>query len=189
PASALVWEVDAPSEHGTGASLDAYPAVPPSSCSSTPCSISPIWTAPIGTAAKFTIPATDKGHVYVGTRDGVLYGFGSPDSAPLTGMPLSFGKVAVHGKAKTLTATLTATAAVKVNGASTVSPSGRHPFSAGAPRVNGTAASWPVSLSPGDKLAVPVTFAPPGPGGFTGALQLATPGAANFPAVSVSLTG
>lgn len=191
PASAVVWEVDAPSGSGAGASLDAYPAVPPSSCSGTPCSISPIWTAPIGTAAKFTIPVTDSGRVYVGTRDGVVYGFGSPDAAPLTGSPVSFGKVTASsagGAGKTLTATLTAAAAVTVTGASVVTAASGHPFQAGTPTVNGTPANWPVSLSHGDKLRVPVTFAPAGPGGVTGSLQLATD-AANFPAVSVSLSG
>ncbi|MGH3400703.1 MAG: choice-of-anchor D domain-containing protein, partial [Streptosporangiaceae bacterium] len=181
PASAVVWEVNAPSESGAGASLDAYPGVPPASCA-TPCSVSPIWAAPIGTAAKFTIPATDAGRVYVGTRDGVLYGFGSPDAAPLAAKPVSFGSVAA-GKSGQATATLTATAAVTVSGASAASP-----FRAGPPAVNGVAAAWPVSLSIGDKLSVPVTFRPGGPGGVTGDLQLAT-GAANFPTVSVSLTG
>src|SRR5262249_26308283 len=159
-----VWEVDAPSGSGASASLDAYPAVPPSSCK-TPCSISPIWTAPIGTAAKFTIPATDSGRVYVGTRDGVVYGFGSPHNAPLTASPVSFGRVAAGGAGKPLTATLTAAASVTVTGASVVTAASGHPFQAGAPTVNGTPASFPVSLGSGDKLRVPVTFAPAGPGG------------------------
>ena len=57
-----------------------------SACSSSaPCSLSPIWTAPIGTAAKFSIPATSGGRVYVGTRDGHVYGFGAPPpAAPVT---------------------------------------------------------------------------------------------------------
>ncbi|HEX3492660.1 MAG TPA: choice-of-anchor D domain-containing protein [Streptosporangiaceae bacterium] len=181
PASAVVWEVNAPSESGASASLDAYPAVPPASCA-TPCSVSPIWAAPIGTSAKFTIPATNAGRVYVGTRDGVLYGFGSPDAAPLAGSPLSFGSVAT-GKSATATGTFTATAAVTASGASAASP-----FKAGSPSVNGTATSWPVSLSIGDTLTVPVTFKPARPGGVTGDLQLAT-SAANFPTVTVSLTG
>ena len=34
--------------------------------------------APIGTATKFSVPATDKGRVYVGNRTAVVYGFGRP---------------------------------------------------------------------------------------------------------------
>ena len=182
PASAVVWEVNAPSGTGAGASLDAYPAVPPASCA-TPCSVSPIWAGPIGTAAKFTIPATNADRVYVGTRDGVLYGFGSPDASPLTASPVNFRSVAV-GQTGRATVTLTAAAGVTVSGAS----AGGAPFQAGTPGVNGAAAAWPVSLSPGDKLTVPVTFRPGGPGGATGDLTLTT-NSVNFPTVSVSLTG
>ncbi|WP_371917019.1 PQQ-binding-like beta-propeller repeat protein [Streptomyces sp. IMTB 2501] len=43
---------------------------------------------PIGTAAKFVVPATDGGRVYVGTRDGHLVAFGTAGAtgaAPPTG--------------------------------------------------------------------------------------------------------
>jgi hypothetical protein len=186
PASAVVWEVNAPDNKGAGATLDAFDASPGTGCSATaPCTMSPIWSAPIGTAAKFTVPATDSGRVYVGTRDGNLFGFGSPDASPLTASPVDFGPDAT-GKAVTDTVTMTATTSVTVTGDS-IQPGGR-PFAAGPPTVNGVAATFPVSLSTGDQLQVPVTFTPVKPGGMTAALQLATD-AVNFPAISVSLTG
>ena len=42
-----------------------------------PCHLSPIWSAPIGTAAQFTIPATNAGRVFVGTSDGHVLAFGT----------------------------------------------------------------------------------------------------------------
>ncbi|HEX9032788.1 MAG TPA: PQQ-binding-like beta-propeller repeat protein, partial [Streptosporangiaceae bacterium] len=80
PSSAVVWEVytSAPGAAGT---LEAYQAVPASSCTAAaPCTLRELWSAPIGTASKFTIPATDSGRVYVGTGDGHVLGFGSPDA-------------------------------------------------------------------------------------------------------------
>ena len=78
-ASAVVWVVGAAGGNGARGTLEAFDAVPPAGCSTTkPCTISPIWSAPIGTASKFAIPATDAGRVYVGTRDGTVLGFGSP---------------------------------------------------------------------------------------------------------------
>ena len=106
PASAVIWEVD--STGGQGA-LQAFTAAPTSTCtSSAPCTMARIWSAPIGKASKFTVPATDGGRVYVGTRDGNVFGFGSPDMVPLTGSPANFGTVAVGGKAKTQIVTMRA---------------------------------------------------------------------------------
>jgi len=77
PSSAIVWEVGASDSSGAGGTLSAYRAVPPSTCTAAaPCTLTPLWSAPIGTASKFTVPATDDGRVYVGTRDGHLLGFG-----------------------------------------------------------------------------------------------------------------
>ena len=77
PSSAIVWEVGASDSSGAGGTLYAYRAVPPSTCiAAAPCTLTPLWSAPIGTASKFTVPATDDGRVYGGTRDGHLLGFG-----------------------------------------------------------------------------------------------------------------
>lgn len=70
--SAVVWEVSFSGQ------LEAFPAIPPAGCTvAAPCHLSPIWSAPIGKASKFTIPATDSGRVYIGTSDGHLLGFGT----------------------------------------------------------------------------------------------------------------
>ena len=185
PASAVVWEVAAA---GAASSIDAFDAVPPSGCSgAAPCQMTPIWSAPIGTAEKFTIPATADGRVYVGTSTGNVVAFGSPDGAPLAGSPVSFGHVRV-GKARAVTATLTAAGAVTVTGLSAAEPHGSVPFKVQSASTGGHPATFPVALSAGAKLAVRLRFSPSVPGGVTGALELATK-AANFPRVSVSLTG
>ena len=187
PASAVVWEVFSSNATGAGGSLQAFPGVPSANCAQ-PCTISPIWSAPIGTAAKFTVPATDNGRVYVGTRDGTLFGFGSPDAAPLGGSAVNFGKLPV-GRSRTATATLTVTNAVTVRSIGTPGAPRRKPFRTGTIKVNGSpVTSFPLSLSPGNKITVPITFVPAHAGGVTSALHVATT-AANFPSVSVSLTG
>ena len=184
PASAVVWAVYTSGGSGTGATLQAFPAVPASSCTATAqCTISPIWTAPIGTASKFTAPATDGGRVYVGTRDGSVFGFGSPDAAPLTAAPVDFGRVSVGGRAGSATVTLTAASQVTVKGVTVPAP-----FKTGTARVNGAVVKFPSTLNPGATLAVPVTFTPGHAGSVTSALRVAT-NSANFPSVNVGLTG
>ncbi len=39
-----------------------------------------LWKAPIGTASKFSRPDASNGHIYVGNREGDIYGFGHPES-------------------------------------------------------------------------------------------------------------
>ena len=191
--SAVVWVVGAAGGNGARGTLEAFDAVPPAGCSSTqPCTLSPIWSAPIGTASKFAIPATDAGRVYVGTRDGTVVGFGSPSKAPLTASPVSFGHVSVGGTAGRATVTARATAAVTVTGVTASSTSTPDPFSTGnVTRTHGgvtTPVTFPVSLAAGDTLHVPVTMTPRQPGGLSGFLGFAT-NSANFPTVSVPLTG
>ncbi|HTX81903.1 MAG TPA: PQQ-binding-like beta-propeller repeat protein [Streptosporangiaceae bacterium] len=62
--SALVWEVHAGGVTGGGGSLDAFYAMPTSSGV-----LREIWSAPIGNAAQFSVPATSDGRVYVGARN------------------------------------------------------------------------------------------------------------------------
>ncbi|HEY2316634.1 MAG TPA: choice-of-anchor D domain-containing protein [Streptosporangiaceae bacterium] len=186
PASAVVWEVYSAGGGGATGTLDAFAAVPPSGCA-TPCSMAPIWSAPIGTAAKFTIPVTDSGRVYVGTRGGNVLAFGSPAAAPLTAAPVSFGYVPV-GRARTLPVTLTAAGPVTVIGVSAAQPAGSAPFTVTSVAVDGQAAKFPVALGAGSKLTARLSYRPAEPGGVTGAVQVATQ-AANFPLISVSLTG
>ena len=71
--SAIVWEVHAADKSGAGGALDAFSAVPgPDGV------LQRIWSATIGYASEFSVPATDAGQVYVGTRnDGASNGRGT----------------------------------------------------------------------------------------------------------------
>jgi hypothetical protein len=185
-ASAVVWEVYSSGRSGADGFLDAFAAEPPKGCV-VPCQMAPIWSAPIGTAAKFTIPATSDGRVYVGTRDGNIIAFGSPDKAPLEASPVNFGPVAV-GKSRTVLVVITASHRVRVQRISAVEPSGSASFKVRSVTRHERAVRFPVMLAAGSKLRVRVSFKPTQPGGVTGALQLTT-NATAFPVLSFSLTG
>ncbi|GHI10443.1 hypothetical protein AQI88_30765 [Streptomyces cellostaticus] len=69
--SALIWVVwSGTSPGGVGGELRVYDAVPVNGTMHLRRSF------PIGTASKFMVPATDRGRVYVATRDGHLVAFG-----------------------------------------------------------------------------------------------------------------
>jgi Abnormal spindle-like microcephaly-assoc'd, ASPM-SPD-2-Hydin/PQQ-like domain/Bacterial lectin len=75
--SAIVWEVQSEDEDGTGGTLDAFSAMPTSAGV-----LKEIWSAPIGDAAQFTVPATSDGGVYVGARnDGSAAASGTNDAS------------------------------------------------------------------------------------------------------------
>ena len=187
PASALVWAVSSSGSSGAKGMLQAFDAVP-AACPA-PCTMSPVWSSPMFTASKFSIPATDSGRVYVGTRDGHVLGFGSPDASPVSGAaPTDFGPSPV-GTGVTQDVVLTATSAVTLSNPALSSTAASDPFTMGTLLLNGTPLTGPIPpLNPGDKLTVPVTFTPTVPGGVTGSLSLASD-APNFPAISVSLSG
>jgi PQQ-like domain/Abnormal spindle-like microcephaly-assoc'd, ASPM-SPD-2-Hydin len=71
PASAVVWVVN---RAGASSALEAFSAIPRGG------RLTPLRSIPIGTAIKFTVPATNAGRVYVGT-DGKVFGFGDPRPA------------------------------------------------------------------------------------------------------------
>ncbi|MEZ0095182.1 PQQ-binding-like beta-propeller repeat protein [Streptacidiphilus sp. EB129] len=69
--SALVWSIWSGSgADGQGAELRVYNAVPVNG------SMQLLRSFPIVTATRFSVPATDSGRVYVGTKDGHLIAFG-----------------------------------------------------------------------------------------------------------------
>jgi PQQ-like domain len=185
-ASAVVWEVSSAGSNGADGTLDAFAAEPPKGCV-VPCQMAPIWSAPIGTAAKFTIPATSNGRVYVGTRYGSIIAFGSPGKATLEASPVNFGPVAV-GKSRTVPVIITAAHRVRVRRISVLEPAGSAPLKVKSVTLNGRAVAFPVVLTAGRRLRVRVSFEPAQPGGVTGALQVRTNTTA-FPVVSFSLTG
>jgi hypothetical protein len=77
---------------------------------------------------------------------------------------------------------------VTISAISAVSDTAPDPFTAGPPRRDGTAVRLPVTLSRGQRLSVPVTFAPAAAGGMVGSLGLTTT-QAPFPVIGVSLSG
>jgi hypothetical protein len=120
------------------------------------------YSAPLGNAMKFAVPATDNGRVYVGTRDGLLYGFGRPTTVSLSGSPTDFGSVPV-GKTSTRTVTVTAVRGVTVTGVNATGDG----FAAGPAKL-------PATLAAGETLSVPVTFTPATATSMSGALSFAT---------------
>ena len=181
PASAVVWEVNRGTS-ATSGTLEAFDAIP-----NARGLLPMIWSAPLGTGTKFSVPATDSGRVYVGTLDGHVIGFGSPDQAPLRGTPLAFSQLAV-GSSSCTTATVTATASVTVTGVTASSASATDPFTVNQPNGCAAAVTFPQTLAVGQTLTVPVTFAPTAPGGAIGALAFATT-TQNFSTVNVSVSG
>lgn len=153
--SALVWAVYSSGSNGSGGQLRAYDPVPVNGV------LTERYSAPIGTASKFAVPATDKGRVYVGSRDGVLFGFGRPATSTLTGSPTDFGSVPV-GDTTTRSVTVTASRTVTIK-----SVSADAPFTAGSVRL-------PTTLTAGQKLTVPVTFSPTDPSTVSGTLSFDT---------------
>ncbi|WP_211268854.1 choice-of-anchor D domain-containing protein [Actinoplanes subtropicus] len=153
--SALVWAIYSTGSNGSGGQLRAYDAVPSSGI------LTQRYSAPIGNASKFAVPATDGGRVFVGTRDGLMYGFGRPTTAALSGSPTDFGPVPV-GNTVSKTITVTATKTVTVTGVSTDAP-----FGTGA-------VTLPATLSAGQTLSVPTTFKPAAAAAVSGALSFTT---------------
>jgi hypothetical protein len=189
--SAVVWEVYTSGQSGVDARLEAFDAVPAAG----QATLTEIWSAPLEVASKFSTPATDGGDVYVGTRDdgvhlsnAIVYGFGVTNALPLASAQVSFGSVSVGSAAKTLTATVTASRAMEITGLSASSTASPVPFSVGSPTVNGQAVSFPLAVTAGERLTVPITFNPTTADSFTGSLDVATNVTAD-PTVSIPLTG
>jgi hypothetical protein len=155
--SAVVWIVRFASGDGAGAELRAYQAVPDAGQPQL------LWSAPVGTAAKFASPGIADGRVYVGTGDGHVLGFGSPIDPAVTAPSASFPGVLV-GQHATRTVTLTAARDLTITGLSTTSPE----------FALDPAPSLPVTLSAGDTLDVPITFTPSGDGPKGATLGVAT---------------
>jgi len=192
PTSAIVWTEGVTKSTGLGGTLYAFSAVPPTTCTSgTPCTLTPLWSAPIGTGSKFINLATDSGDVYVGTRDGNVYGFGITTAAPLAGTaPAAFGQTSVGASASKLV-TVTAEKPLTVTAVSS-SGATTDEFTVGqvteTRRGHTGPVSFPVALGKGDTLHAPVTFSPTAPGGVSGAVTFSTQ-LAHLPAINVPLSG
>jgi hypothetical protein len=176
--SALVWVLWSGAQDGSAAELRAYDAVPVGGTLNVR-----FRSAPLGMEAKFTSPGVGGGRVYVGTRDGNVFGFGSAASATLTAGPLDFGTV-VDGQSVPKSVTLTAQAALTVNSFSVSDPQCPSSTSPGCPNyVVGTSApTLPATLNAGQTITTSVTFSPTSPGLHTASLVANTAlGAQSFP--------
>ncbi|MFF7469446.1 choice-of-anchor D domain-containing protein [Streptomyces sp. NPDC008092] len=155
--SALVWMTSATNASGADGTLRAYSPTPDGNGR-----LQLLWSAPIGTATKFSTPTAESGKVYVGTRDGVLYGFGSPARTALTAASLDFGQVGV-GDSGSARMTLTATQDVGITGLKASGPFTVAPSAVPTPEQ-------PTALAAGATLDVPISFAPTTTGGVNGTL-------------------
>ncbi len=142
--SSLLWVVWEPDGTGANAQLRAYDPVPQNG------EFKLLWSGAIGTASKYSTPIVNDSHVYVATRDGHVYSYWSPVSAPLTAPPPSFTATAV-GDSSNATATFTARQPTQVTGFSSTDP--QFTLAASTPPT-------PVSLATGDTISVPITFTP-----------------------------
>lgn len=208
PSSAVIWEVSAPNTTnttGAGSTLQAYElgnvasnGTTPSPCtSSAPCTLTNIWHSDTFTSAKFSIPATSGGWVYVGTRDGHVLAFSAPGAAaPAVAKTTTLPQTAV-GSTSSQAVSVTATKPVTFTSATastdaTNATSTTNQFAVGQASViksgsaTATPVTFPVTLAKGDKLSVQTSFTPAAPGGVGGTLSLSTSSSA-APTVAVAL--
>jgi hypothetical protein len=181
--SALVWVVSVIGSSGRAPVLNAYNALPSNGV------LKKVYSAPLNppgvtdpnlaVGGKFTSVATDDGRVFVGTRDGVVFGFGHPSAAPLNATPTDFGNVAV-GDSATLPVTLTATRAVSITKVTTTEP-----FTAAVP----AATPLPAAMTTGTTFTVNVSFAPTSAGPQSRSLVLTTEEGSKTGSVTFDLDG
>jgi hypothetical protein len=216
PTSAVIWAVDTPSfktspdPTGVNSVLYAYSLGNvastnghPSTCLSTHmCTLTNIWHSNKFTAAKFSIPATSQGWVYVGTRDGHVIAFAAPTAAaphagtlqpkaahaaagPVRASATTFPQTAV-GSTSTAGVTVTATKKVTITGATTSTDINSLGVTANEFGVGQT--TFPITLNAGDKATIQTSFTPNVPGESSGTLSLSTDSTA-VPTVDVPLMG
>ncbi|MFF2246620.1 choice-of-anchor D domain-containing protein [Arthrobacter sp. NPDC058130] len=155
--SALVWVVYVSGGTGADAELRAYRAIPDNTGN-----LKEVFSAPLGIGAKFSSVATDKGRVYVGTRDGHVMGFGAPTTSAVGAKDTDLGNAKV-GTTVTGSVTITASRAVTVSS-----------ITARAPFKIATTLTLPRKLAKGGSMTVPVNFSPTVPGQADGTLTVKT---------------
>ncbi|GAC1464882.1 MAG: hypothetical protein PVSMB5_06100 [Ktedonobacteraceae bacterium] len=167
--SALVWTIWEPNMSGSNGQLRAYNAVPAAG------KMQMVYSAPIGTANKFTPTGIYNNHVYVGTRDGHVLCFGAPVNNVLSGSPLDLGTVIVGNNA-VKTETLTAGANVTITNIASTNP---------AFTVGSSTPALPATLTAGQTIQIPIMFAPTTPCVTLATLTITTSGGT----VSFGLSG
>ena len=135
----------------------------------------PLWEAPIATAAKFTRPYPNEGHVYIGNNEGNLFGFSGPE-LKTSGESLDLGSTPVGGQlAGEVTFTDTGTP-LTVSAVHTPAT----PFEAtGLPTVG-------AKIQPGEAIKVHLTFKSSTLGEFNQSVGLTTEAGETKIAVSAS---
>jgi hypothetical protein len=156
--SGLVWTIWMPNGNGIGAQLRAYDPVPVKGL--------PVlrWSAPVGTATKFSTPGVGAGRLYVGTRDGHVLAFGSPVTPPLTGSAIGFPNTTL-GSSSQKTLTLTATETLTLS--SLASSSSQFTLGVISPKL-------PATVSAGQTISAPVSFTPTAAGALGGSVTATT---------------
>jgi IPT/TIG domain len=122
-----------------------------------------LWKAPIGIANKFSRPDASNGHLYVGNREGDIFGYSGPALTP-SGESLNLGSTPVGGQ---LTGEVTFT-----NTGTPLTVSAVHsptsPFNVtGLPTVG-------TKIQPGEVVKAHITFNSSSPGVFNESLGLTT---------------
>jgi hypothetical protein len=197
--SAVVWMVNAtttgtaPNQVTTGR-LEAVRALP--ALVNNKSVLSTIWSAPIGTPGKFSVVATDNGHVYTASQNdgnaastacsttfedphytaansrcaGVVYGFGAKSAQLATSATsVNLGHVPL-GQSGTASVTLTNTGDVPVTVTKITGPGvpfGVTGLAAGQQIPAGTAVRVPVSFTPQARLTMTGKFTVTATDGFT----------------------
>jgi hypothetical protein len=170
--TASMWIIWAPDGSGAGAQLRVYDAVPSNG------KLRMRRSFPLGTSTKFATPGVGDGRVYVGTRDGYVYGYGAPVEAKISAPATTFPTTTI-GQTSTANVTLKASGTVTITGVS-ATPGGVFALGAGAPTL-------PKTLADGQTLTVPLTFAPTATGTTGGALNVTVSGTPD--PFSFTLTG
>jgi iron transport multicopper oxidase len=170
--SALVWVIWSANRSGAGGQLRAYDPVP---VDGQPVLV---YSAPIGDATNYSVPGVGDGRLYVGTRDGSVIAFGAPVSQALTGPAVTLPPTSI-GSTSDGTLTLTAQTSVTLQSLSSNSAE----FTLGTPSQ-----TLPATLTAGQTISVPVTFAPSETGIVGGEVE-ATLGDGSTASFALSGTG
>ena len=187
--SAVVWVVYSSGSSGAGGTLLAYDAVPTGGV------MTQIWSAPIGTATKFTVPTASDGRIYVGTRDGNLLAFGSNAAAPLQAPSVDLGSVPVGTTVTTTVPAstpqgLTITGPVTVHGYQGLTgPVAVIPTTGSAPSTSTTTTSPPPPTTTTTTTVAPGSGAGTSTTATTSGGRTATTGPATTAPASTTATG
>jgi iron transport multicopper oxidase len=152
----LLWTVWSSGWLGNASQLRAYDAVPSGG------SFNLRFVAAIGDAAKYALPGVGEGRIYVGTRDGLVIGFGVQPAVPLQAAGLAFAS-ALAGDSVANWVTLTAAGPVKIQ-----------QVDATGDFLIENPSSVPRQLSAREQLRLSVIFAPTVEGLSAGTLTVVT---------------